>query len=192
MGSRYDDELWELVPEEPGPPPQHVAAFVRSLGYPRRALDLGCGDGRVTALLGAREVTGADVSEVALTRASRRVPSATLVALQPDADLPFADGSFDLVLCTETLEHVRDTQTLMSEIRRVLTPGGKLALTTPAHARATAAKLLVRGFESGFNPLSPHLRFYTGRSLNDLLDATGFGLTSIVTRRGTLLATATR
>ena len=32
MASRYDDELWELVPADPGPPPAHLAEFVRALG----------------------------------------------------------------------------------------------------------------------------------------------------------------
>ena len=78
MGSRYDDELWELVPDEPGPPPEHLRAFVGSLGPAERALDLGCGDGRLTAELDAGELTAADVSAVALERAreqaSRRAP----------------------------------------------------------------------------------------------------------------------
>ena len=39
--SRYDDELWELVPEDPGPPPAPLREFVRSLGHAERALDLG-------------------------------------------------------------------------------------------------------------------------------------------------------
>src|SRR6185436_1925572 len=47
MASRYDDELWELVPQEPGPPPAELVDFVRSLGHVGRALDLGSGDGRL-------------------------------------------------------------------------------------------------------------------------------------------------
>jgi SAM-dependent methyltransferase len=120
VASRYDDELWELVPEDPGPPPQHLRDFVGSLGPFERALDLGCGDGRLTAELDADELTAADVSRVALERARRRVPDARIAELDPDAALPFGDGAFDLVLCAETLEHVRDVQLLLSEARRVL------------------------------------------------------------------------
>ena len=68
--SRYDDELWELVPEDPGPPAPQLAAFVRSLGRVERALDLGCGDGRLTALivaLGSGCGTGAEPTPL-LTR----------------------------------------------------------------------------------------------------------------------------
>ena len=132
MASRYDDELWELVPEDPGPQPEHLRAFVRSLGHAGSVLDLGCGDGRLTAELDAGELTAADVSRVALDRARRRVPHAQIAELEPDEPLPFDDGAFDLVLCAETIEHVRDVQLLLSEARRVLKPGGTLALTTPA------------------------------------------------------------
>ena len=176
----------------PTPPPDHLLRFVRELPEAEHALDLGCGDGRLTASLRAGAVTAADVSSVALRRANARLAEAEIAAIRPDEPLPFVDGEFELVLCTETIEHVRDVQLFLSEIRRVLRPGGGLALTTPAHDRRTALRLLVRGFESGFDPLSPHLRFFTRRSLARLLDAMGFEVVSIKRRRGTLLARARR
>jgi ubiquinone/menaquinone biosynthesis C-methylase UbiE len=180
--SRYDDELWELVPGEPGPPAPAIESFVRSLGHVERALDLGCGDGRLTAALDASELIGADVSPAALARARARVPRATLVELAPDAPLPFDDASLDLVLCAETIEHVRDVQLMLSEIRRVLRPGGELALTTPA----------ARALMGPPDPLSPHIRFLTRRSLRRLLGAMGFAVRSIHRREGTLLVRAGR
>jgi SAM-dependent methyltransferase len=180
--SRYDDELWELVPEEPGPRQAHLREFVRSLGRAERALDLGCGDGRLTSELDAAELTAADVSSVALGRARRRLPDAVFVELEPDAPLPLEDAAFDLVLCAETIEHVRDVQLLLSEIRRVLRPGGLLALTTPASAALARPP----------DPLSPHLRMFTRGSLRRLLGELGFELRSLRRRGGTLLARATR
>ena len=70
----------------------------------------------------------------------------------------------------------------------MLRPGGRLALTTPAHGRATGLDVLVRGFERHFDPLSPHLRFLTRRSLARLLDELGFDVAAIRRRSGTLLA----
>ena len=191
MPSPYDDDLWRLVPEEPGPPPTHLAAFVEELGRVGAALDMGCGDGRLSALLDAEQLTLADVSDVALERAARRLPAARTVALEPDAPLPLPDNAFDLVLCAETIEHVRDVQLLLSEVRRVLRPGGRLAITTPAHSRLTGLDLLARGFERRFPPLSPHLRFLTRRSLRDLLDDLGFEPGPIRRSGGSLLALAT-
>jgi SAM-dependent methyltransferase len=182
VASRFDDELWELVPDDPGPPPAHLVEFVRALGHVERALDLGCGDGRLTAELDASELTAADVSRVALERARRRLPAARLVELEPDAPLPLVDAGFDLVLAAETAEHIRDLQLFLSEVRRVLRPGGELALTTPAS----------RPLARPEHPLSPHLRRFTRRSLRGVLDELGFEVRSLRRRSGTLLARARR
>jgi ubiquinone/menaquinone biosynthesis C-methylase UbiE len=178
----FDDELWRLVPEDPGPPPHHLVEFVSRLGNGGRMLDLGCGDGRLSAELHAGALTLADVSEVALERARGRLPKATIVKLELDQPLPLDDSSFDLVLCAETIEHVRDVQLLLSEIRRLLRPAGTLALTTPANA----------GLMRPPDPLSPHLRFFTRRSLRGLLDQMGFDLVELRRQSGTLLALASR
>jgi SAM-dependent methyltransferase len=192
VASVYDDDLWRLVPEDAGEPPAPLAAFAKGLGHVGAALDLGCGDGRLSALLDANELTVADVSAVALARAARRLPGAQTVELDPDAPLPLGDNMFDLVLCAETVEHVRDLQLLLSEARRVLRPGGRLAIATPAHSRLTGADVLARGFERRFPPLSPHLRFLTRRSLRRLLDELGFDPGPIGRAGGSLVVVATR
>lgn len=191
MASPYDDEIWTLV-TDPGPVPAHLQRFVAGLEPVERALDLGCGDGRPSQHLAAEQLTLADVSAVALTRAHERLPRAQTAELDPDAPLPLADNAFDLLLCAETIEHVRDTQLLLSEARRVLRPGGRLALTTPAHGRATALRMLVSGLEVELDPRSPHLRLFTRRSLAALLDDSGFDVASLRREAGTLLAVATR
>jgi ubiquinone/menaquinone biosynthesis C-methylase UbiE len=184
--ARYDDELWELVPEDPGPPPAHVLEFVTALAPADRALDLGVGDGRVATAIRATHLTGADVSQVALDRARTRLPDAELVLLEPDEPLPFADNEFDLVSCIETLEHVRDVQLALSEIRRVLRPGGRLAVTTPAASRW---RVLLRGME---HPFSPHIRSFTRRSLRTTLETMGFHVLEMDTSHSTLFALAVR
>lgn len=180
--SRYDDDLWELVPHEPHPRPAHLRRFVRALEDAADALDIGCGDGRLTAELRAERITAADVSQVALDRAAPLLPQATLVHLESDAPLPLPDNQFDLVLCAETLEHVRDVQMLLSEARRVLKPGGRLAVTTPVTRRWHAPE----------HPFSPHIRSFTKRTLREVLGATGFDVVRLERRRGTLLAEARR
>ena len=181
MASRYDDELWELVPEGRRPPGD-IYEEVASLAPAQQALDLGCGDGAVSSAVRADRLTLADVSAVALDRARRRMPDAEAAELEPDTPLPFADGTFDLVVCTETLEHVRDVQLFLSEVRRVLEPGGRLFVTTPAHGRRMAAP----------DPLSPHLRFLTKRSLRALLEGMGFGVDLLKRSGNGLFALASR
>lgn len=192
MPSRYDDDLWRMVGEDHDHPrPRHLVEFVEGLGHVESALDLGCGDGRLATSLDADELTVADVSDVALERARARLPDATPVRLDPDAPLPLTDNAFDLVLCAEAVEHVRDVQLLLSEARRVLRPGGRLALTTPAHSRLTGLVVVLGGFERIFPPLSPHLRFMTRRSLTQLLRELGFE-PEVRRRSGSLLAVARR
>jgi ubiquinone/menaquinone biosynthesis C-methylase UbiE len=184
--ARYDDELWEQVPEDPGPPPAHLSEFIRSLAPAEEALDLGVGDGRLASQIQARRLTGADVSQVALDRAALRLPAATLVLIEPDEPLPFNDNVFDLVTCIETIEHVRDVQLAFSEMRRVLRPGGRLALTTPIASRW---RVLLRGIE---HPFSPHVRAFSRATLRSVLEAMGFHILSLEAQSGTLIALAVR
>ncbi|TMM11798.1 MAG: class I SAM-dependent methyltransferase [Actinobacteria bacterium] len=171
------------MPKDHGPPPQHLVDFVRGLAPCDRALDIGCGDGRLTGELRCARVSAADVSAVALERARRRLPEADVVQLHPDEPLPLPDSAFDLVLCANTLEHVWDVQLLLSEARRVLQPRG---------GRLSGLAVLARGFEREFDPLSPHLRFFTRRSLARLLADLGFEVESLRRSGRDLLAVARR
>ena len=183
MASRYDDELWELRARATRTrrPTARVGRVARA--RPARARPGLRRRRRVERRSRAERLTLADVSAVALARARARLPDAEAVELEPDAPLPFADGAFDLVVCTETLEHVRDVQLLLSEVRRVLEPGGRLAVTTPAHRRLIARRP---------DPLSPHLRFLTKRTLRALLEQMGFDVRELDRRDGGLFALAAR
>jgi ubiquinone/menaquinone biosynthesis C-methylase UbiE len=191
MASAYDDALWEAAPVDRSPP-QHLVEFVKELAEAESALDLGCGDGALTEHLRAARLVAADVSELALERARKRLSHAELSELEPGDALPFQDSSFDLALCAECLEHVQDIQMLVSELRRVLRPGGRLAITTPAHGRLTLARAFIFGFESEFDPLAPHLRFFSKRFLTGFVQSMGFEVISCRKDRGSLLLVATR
>ena len=94
------------------------------------ALDLCCGPGNVTEALVARGciTTGLDFSPAMIDRARARVPAATF--RQGDAqDLPFEDGSFDIVVSNFGICHVPDQPKALSEVRRVLRTGGRFAMT---------------------------------------------------------------
>ena len=100
---------------------------------PREAfLDAGCGDGRYLAALDAElpgRIAGVDISERILETARARVPRAELRRANLES-LPFDDGDFDLVLSSQVIEHVVDARAAMSELARVLRPGGTLVLST--------------------------------------------------------------
>jgi SAM-dependent methyltransferase len=87
-----------------------------------RLLDLGCGNQPFQPWYGpmVKEVVAADA-----------VPGPGVEVVDLGAPLPYADGSFDTVLCTQVLEHVPDAELAMAEIARVLRPGGHALVTVP-------------------------------------------------------------
>ena len=171
----YHEELWERLPEDRALPDfERRRAFLRGEVSPGdRALDLGCGSGEFTAeLVGAgAEAIGADVAEAALGRAHSSYPALDFRVVPIAGPLPFADCSFELVWASEVIEHVADTARWLSEVIRVMAPGGRLLLTTPAHGRLQVA---LGGIERFSDPLSDHLHLYTRASLRSLLDEFGF------------------
>ncbi len=147
---------------------------------------MGCGDGRLAADLvraGAR-VAGADPSRIAIERARAAVPEATFEQIGASRRLPFDDSRFDAVTCVHVLQHVDDTQQLMSEIRRVLRPGGLLVVAVPNNGRVYRTVVAAAAFERDHDPLQPVLRFYSDRSLASLLDAFGFEQVDVQERGG--------
>ena len=191
-GRSLPDRVWTAEREYRGPADETVTEFVAGLDPAREALDLGCGDARLTASLRAEHLTAADISLVALKRARRRLPNATLVLIEPAERLPFEDEAFDLVLCADTLQEIQDVAHTVAEMKRVLRPGGTLALTAPAYGRSSGWSVLRHGFREQFDPRAPALRFLTTRSLGDLLDLAGFHPIEIERAEGRLLATAHR
>ena len=112
------------------------------------------------------------MAEAALKRARARHSELDFRLVPFDGPLPFEDSSFDLVWASEVIEHVADTGQWLSEVRRVLAPGGRLLVTTPSHGRLRVA---LGGVERFSDPLGDHLHLYTRRSLRTLLDEFGFG-----------------
>lgn len=94
----------------------------------QRLLDICCGHGNVTEglLASGAEVTGLDFSPAMLEMARRRCPGASFVEGDAGA-LPFEDSAFDGVTVGFGLPHVPDPAAVLSETRRVLRPGGRLA-----------------------------------------------------------------
>jgi 2-polyprenyl-3-methyl-5-hydroxy-6-metoxy-1,4-benzoquinol methylase len=169
---------------------------------PLRVLDVGCGEGHFAAALGraGMEVMGMDVAAVPLRRARTRQADLDLCLLEAEDRWPLRDASFDAVWAGEVIEHVTDTAGWFSELRRVLRSGGRLLLSTPAHDRLTVLGLALRrrAFAEHFEPRSDHVRFYSRRSLTELLCDFGFeeprirGLGGVPGARRSLLGSARR
>jgi SAM-dependent methyltransferase len=172
----YYEELWRRLPAELEPPDfeRRLAFLLGELRAGERVLDVGCGDGRFTveiARVGAQAV-GVEVAQAAVERARAREGGLDVRLVALDGPLPFEDAAFDLVWASEVIEHVGDTARWLSELRRVLAPGGRLLVTTPSHGRLRVA---LGGVERFSEPLGDHLHLYTRRSLRTLLEEFGFG-----------------
>ena len=172
----YFEELWQALPEELEPPHFELRRrfLLQAVRAGDRALDLGCGDGGFTAVLAdaGADVVGAEVAQEALERARRVHHGLRFELVAVDGPLPFGDQAFDLVWASEVIEHVADTSRWLSEVRRVLAPGGRLLMTTPNHGRLG---VFLRGVERYSHPLGDHLHLYTRRSLTELMHEFGFG-----------------
>jgi SAM-dependent methyltransferase len=128
------DGLWETHAEwwidgftdgaDPEYEEQILPLAARELTGASRVLDVGCGDGQVSRLaarLGA-QVVGIDPTWNCVRVAGERGSN---VARAGAAALPFADASFDAVVACLVFEHIRDVDSAIAEVARVLEPGGR-------------------------------------------------------------------
>ena len=148
---------WSDGPDAPSMALEAVAEV-----SPRRVLDVGCGRGQLAERIGRElgsAVIGVDQSDrmVQLTRA-RGVEAVVGDVLE----LPFLDGEFDCVVAAWMLYHVSDVDRALSEIARVLRPGGRLVAVTNgiAHMRELYELLGAEHAESTFSAenAEPQLR----------------------------------
>lgn len=115
----------------------HIATYDFAERYTagKRVLDYGCGSGYGAARIArnAAQVDAVDVAQDAIdyARSQHQSDNLRFQRIDPVRPLPFADASFDTVLSFQVFEHVQDTEGYLSEIRRVLAPGGTLVLVTP-------------------------------------------------------------
>lgn len=163
-------------------------------------LDIGCADGAITAELkkavGAKEAHGLEIAIGAVEAAKANGIDAVLLNVDT-GDFPFPDGRFDAIYCGEVIEHVFNTDHLLDEIGRVLSPEGFCVLSTPnlagwpnrfallmgyqpyptsvAPRHEAAGKFLIKGEEGQWG----HIRVFTLRALKQVVQAHGFRVVSV-------------
>ncbi|MDG0976573.1 MAG: bifunctional glycosyltransferase/class I SAM-dependent methyltransferase [Ilumatobacter sp.] len=145
---------------------------------PSRVLDLGCSDGLLGHRLRAlgHHVTGVDVGHV------DGVESRLDVFVQHDLDtgLPATlDDDYDVVLCADVIEHVRDPAALLSTARTHVAANGSLLASVPNFAHWYPRLRVVLGlFDYDRRGIldATHIRFFTRRSFEQLIDRAGFAI----------------
>jgi SAM-dependent methyltransferase len=147
--------------------PEREALFRRYVGGPgRRVLDLGCRDGTLTqAYLEGNEIVGVDADRDALVEAARLGIETRWADL--DRPLDFAEATFDVVVAGELLEHLRDPQRVVSEINRVLRPGGTFVASVPNAYRLKGRLLFLFGRPPENDPT--HLQMFSAADVRALL-----------------------
>lgn len=134
-----------------GWPRDRYAALVRLAGTGRSVLDVGCGDGDVLAALGSsfELLTGIELSP------NRAANARDLLASQAsdheitegniEHGIPYPDGTFDVIIWADVIEHIVDVFGAMEELARVLAPQGRLVTITPNIAGVRKRLKLLRG-----------------------------------------------
>lgn len=163
-----------------------VLKSLNALGPLQRILDVGCGDGSLSAMLArnSEQVAGVEVSMEACRIARSRGVGVTRADVENYA-FPFQPESFDVVVAGEVIEHMTDPDEFLQEVARVLKPHGYCILTTPNLASWYNRLLLLFGYQphhtdvsfwhnvGKLRPLvdgaSGHLRVFTLRALKELL-----------------------
>ena len=146
-----------------------------------RVLDIGCQSGSLCHQLKqcGHEPYGVDIVEELIQKARGTYPQITFECVDCEKGIPFDDNFFDVVWAGDVIEHICFTDVFVNEINRILKIGGLFVLTTPMHNRLKNVIISLYNFEKHFDPEFPHLRFYTLKSLQTVLEKRGFRIESV-------------
>ncbi|MFT6400315.1 MAG: ubiquinone/menaquinone biosynthesis C-methylase UbiE [Bradymonadia bacterium] len=140
-----------------------------------RALEIGCGTGLLMHRLrdSVSQLEGVDISEGMLAHAAARGLS---VQQSTAEELPFDDGSFDLVYSFKVLAHVQDIQQAVNEAFRVLAPGGHAVLEfyNPWSLRAVRKRIFAGAVAPGIKESEVYTRFDSPVRTTELFQNAGF------------------
>lgn len=164
---------------------ERFSEALRKLKTKSRVLDLACGVGTFTGCIHYYQmdvsVYGLDISQKALSIASNNYDD--ILFLRADAmRLPFCDSSFDMVCGFDILEHVRDTETIISEIKRVLKPGGYIHFHIPCEGEAFTLWWFLWKIKLGGDIKkihAGHIQRFTSKNIKRIIKESGFKIVSI-------------
>ena len=178
------------VDERPNEPNNSHTLLLDLVGSNRRVLELGCSTGYMTQWLAAAgcDVTGVEVSPEAAEEARQWASEVVVGDLDSlDLEAQFGDRRFEVVLCGDVLEHLRDPVRVLVAARRLLEPGGVVVASVPNVAHGDVRLELLAGrFEYRNLGLldATHVKLFTRDSLQRLLRDSGLvGVDWRTTRR---------
>ncbi len=156
------------------------------VGQSERVLDVGCGTGRLAERLRKEKncyVVGVEVDDAMAAHARERCDELLKIDIELP-ELPLQEDSFDAVVFSDSLEHLKRPDLVLLNLRRYLGSRGRLILVVPniAHLRVRLGLLLGKFDyeETGFLDKT-HLRFFTLRTLRKLVEHSGYRIVRITT-----------
>lgn len=147
-------------------------AILRDVTYKHPLMDVGCGDGLVTAHVLPYADFGVDPNEQALQHAAKLHIYGRLEAL-PVQQLPLPDGSITMVLSNSVFEHIPEIDTVLASLARILSMGGRLVFTTPTDTFSTWLFLPVPAYARWRNRALNHLNLWSVQEWKRHLEAVG-------------------
>jgi len=132
MSRKFDPDLFYAYPNilVRALEKERLKCILRFLNLGRNdvILDLGCGSGKLFEKVNTNRVIGIDISDYLLNKAKTRIK----YILKAEGDsLPFKNGSFNKIICSEVIEHLLNPEIVLKEARRVLKKNGILIVTIP-------------------------------------------------------------
>lgn len=104
----------------------------RALVYQgKKVLEVGCGAGNILEKIPLDKLFGVDISDFLLRRAKIKLNNKAYLSLGNAEEMPFRDKSFELVICTEVIEHTENPKILLENIYNILKPDGELIISIP-------------------------------------------------------------
>lgn len=156
--------------------------FAARLARGKRVIDLGCGSGYGSNELAqtAATVTALDIDPEAVAYAQQHFQRENLTYLPASCeDVPLADGSADLVIAFELIEHLRRPDQLLAEAKRLLAPGGQFIVSTPNRAYYATSRtepnpyhlneMDQNAFQQALEATFPHVTLFTQNHVSALL-----------------------
>lgn len=167
------------------PPNDDVCSVI---GSNLKVLDVGCSTGRIAEKLRREKncfVVGLEVDGDLAKAAESRCDKVVVANVETTQSLEFSDGFFDVIIFADVLEHCRNPEEILSNLRRYLAEDGCVVISVPNVANWEVRLNLLKGrfdYKGGTILDNGHLRFFTLDSIKKLVENAGFRVEEVKTR----------
>ena len=132
-----------------------------------KILDAGCGEGQLLLKIferGYKNIYGVDITKIAIKQAEKRVKAN--FSLQNLENLNYENEKFDVVICTEVIEHIENYEKVLQELKRILKKNGLLIITFPNEPLCVVMRIIFLR-----RPIpKDHVSFFSVRKMKKLVN----------------------